>query len=124
MRLFIYVDDTLVKSQESTSQEQHPYCYYVSTPCTANEPLIEGIKQWRADHKENLIVIWSGGGRDYAQMWIDRLLPGLGIVGMGKSSELAETIVSSQGIVVDDVIDFPCAAEILDPVDWPTSSGY
>ncbi len=117
-RLFVDVDDTLVKYSDHTDQKSH-YPYQQGTPWTPNEPLIAGIKQYRADHKDDMIVVWSGGGREYAQMWIDRLLPGLGIVGMGKSSDLAETMVRSQDIVVDDIIDFPCAARVFGPDEWP-----
>lgn len=121
-RLFIDCDDTLVKYQDSSNQTQHPYGYYMGTPWNPNEPLIDAIRQFRKDNPHSLIVVWSGGGREYAQLWIDRLLPGLGIVGLGKSREVAETMIRAQDIVVDDVVDFPCVASVYEPDEWPIST--
>jgi len=64
-RLFVDVDDTLIRAVVDDGQI-HPYAFW-RCPYRVNEPLVEYVKQFRRDHPEALIVIWSGGGADYAR---------------------------------------------------------
>lgn len=65
--LYIDIDDTLVTW---LSEEDGPHPYGA------------GAKEWRvnqgvlglAERWEGPIVVWSGGGKDYAEMWGNRLL--------------------------------------------------
>lgn len=65
IRLFVDVDDTLILYD--TEGEVHPYGFVRGTPYRFNAPLIAFVKEFRAKHPDALIVIWSGGGAQYAR---------------------------------------------------------
>ena len=98
--LFVDVDDTLVLYDKAGP---NPYGVYMGTSWSANEPLIEGIKQFAQDNPDAVIVIWSGGGKDYAGMWAHHLrLDGL-MVAMDKDDMAVKELIRDGDIVVDDM---------------------
>lgn len=64
--LFIDIDDTLVKWKgtfDRNSTEEN---------WEANEKVIAYAEHW-----DGSIIVWSGGGARYSEMWARRLLPNL-----------------------------------------------
>jgi hypothetical protein len=57
MRIFVDVDDTLIILGKETDLDEF------------NQPLIDALI--RAEPEQ--ILVWSGGGRDYARLWANRL---------------------------------------------------
>lgn len=61
-------DDTLVRWLDAVEGR-------LVTDWEPNEKVVAFVKQWQAEHPEGLIIVWSSGGKDYARMWGDRILP-------------------------------------------------
>lgn len=68
--LYIDIDDTLV-TWLSDTDEPHPYGHSAKG-WKMNEKVYAYANAWVGK-----IVVWSGGGKDYAEMWANRLLPDL-----------------------------------------------
>lgn len=81
MRLFVDVDDTLVRWLGGT--DPHPYGYGAEK-WEVNEAVLAYIRAWKKENPYGYVVIWSGGGADYAETWAQRLLPGEFGVAVGK----------------------------------------
>lgn len=100
MRLFVDCDDTLILYD--SAGEIHPYGFIKDEPYRVNEPLVAFIKRFRAKYPNELIVIWSGGGRDYAL----RVALEAGLGGLGTSTLVKDSttfyLVGEDDIVVDD----------------------
>lgn len=121
MNLWVDVDDTLVIYGD-TANLTHPYGSYHGTPWTANEPLLAGIKAFRRIYPDAMIVVWSGGGAQYAKEWVERLLPDTEVFAFGKNPVTA-TLIKERDIVVDDYVDFECPAKVYGPHEWPLKEG-
>jgi hypothetical protein len=121
MNLWVDCDDTLVIYHD-TANKTHPYGDYYGTPWHANEPLIAGIRAFRMIYPDAMIVIWSGGGAEYARTWRDRLVPDVDAHGFGKNPAMA-TLIKAGDIVVDDYVDFKCPAKVYGPHEWPETEG-
>lgn len=129
VRLFVDCDDTLalycsVPTSKCEHKGIHPYGSRWS-PWVPNEPLIAHIRGFRERHPDALIVVWSGGGKDYAQRFIDKLLPDQGIVAMDKWVPNTD-LVRAADIVVDDQWEsmtkgneFSAGAYVFGPHFWP-----
>ena len=65
MRLFVDCDDTLVLYD--AKGEVHPYGFVRDEPYRWNQSLKNFIFAFREKYEDALIVIWSGGGAQYAQ---------------------------------------------------------
>lgn len=100
MILFVDVDDTLVIWQKAINAPQ-PDGFYMETPWAANERLIVGVKAFHEANPRMLIVIWSGGGKEYAEMWARRLDLNHLSIGMLKD-KMAYELISEGDIVIDD----------------------
>ena len=100
IRLFVDCDDTLILYKD-TQHKIHPYGAEYGLAWTANEVLIKYIERFRESFPEALITIWSGGGKEYAQKWIDRLLPDVCAISMTKGRE-AFMLIKTGDIVIDD----------------------
>ena len=116
MRLFVDIDDTLVKWDINAP---NPDGHYMETPWNVNTKLLEGIKQFAVDNPGALIVIWSAGGQQYADEWSRRFgLEDL-VATMDKSKDTA-VLVQDGDIVVDDM---PSVARGVPrthgPDEWP-----
>lgn len=129
VRLFVDCDDTLalycLPDGRCDHGGVHPYGT-TYTPWVPNEPLIGHVKAFRERHPDSLIVVWSGGGKEYAQRFIDRLLPDLGIIAMDKWEPNTD-LVRSADIVVDDqwesMTGFQAGAYVFGPHIWPLERG-
>jgi len=97
-RLFVDVDDTLVLYDKVGP---NPYGLYHGTPWTPNHRLVEGIKQFRLDNPTELIVVWSGGGLEYAHQWNHDLGFDDTIISLTKDVSTLH-LVRDGDIVVDD----------------------
>ena len=127
IRLFVDCDDTLVLYCNGLRCEHgdvHPYGSKYD-PWVPNEPLIAHIKAFRERHPDALIVVWSGGGKGYAQGFIDKLLPDLGITALDKWAPSTD-LVRAADFVVDDQWesmmagkDLQAGAYVFGPHWWP-----
>ncbi len=112
VRYFFDCDDTLVLYQNM--HEKNPYGFYYDQPFLLNERLADGIKAIAVNDPEAMIVIWSGGGMDYARMWKDKFdLPGVSLTKDISTFHLIE----EDSIVVDD--DSLGGRRTHGPHDWP-----
>ena len=111
VRLFVDVDDTLVLYDLDAP---NPYGIYYGTPYTINEPLLEGIKQFQLDNPNELIVIWSGGGKEYARMWGEDKLGLEGMIYLLKDKD-SFWLVNPGDIVIDDQ---PLKIRTHTPHEW------
>lgn len=99
-RLFVDCDDTLVLF-DGEAGEIHPYSFWRYDSCRPNESLIAFIKKFAKEHPNALIVIWSGGGKDYAQAVANELLPDVEVAATIKD-KTTFGLVRENDIVVDD----------------------
>mgnify|MGYP000359170690 CR=1 FL=1 len=80
----------------------HPYGFVRGERYRWNEPLIAFIKEFRAKYPDALIVIWSGGGVQYAQHAAESMgLDYLDITYLDKDVTTFH-LVGEDDIVVDD----------------------
>ena len=69
MKIAFDVDDTLIVPAIALADEPHPYIgMYGAVP---NYEVIK-IYKWFQD-QGNFMIIWSGGGVDYARTWAEKL---------------------------------------------------
>lgn len=68
--LYIDIDDTLV-TWLADEGGPHPYGH-AAKAWKVNEAVKSLAESWPGE-----LVIWSGGGKDYAEMWANRLVPHL-----------------------------------------------
>ncbi len=109
-RLFVDVDDTLVLYQ--TGDGPHPYGVYMGVPWEPNEKLIEGIHAYKMENPSHSIFIWSGGGKDYAKMWAEKLGLDELVTCLDKGKDTLE-LIREGDLVIDD-----------EPVSWRTHSPH
>lgn len=69
-RLYVDIDDTLV-TWLSDEGGPHPYGHNAKA-WQVNEKVKIYAENWKGD-----LIIWSGGGKNYAEAWANRLLPHL-----------------------------------------------
>ncbi len=101
IRLFVDVDDTLVIYDDGNI-EPHPYGIYHGVPWTINEKLLQGIKDFVENNPDSLVVVWSGGGWEYAKYWADKLNLYDSIAALTKDSSTFY-LIHEGDIVVDDM---------------------
>lgn len=105
-RLFVDIDDTLVIYDDGRNAP-HPYGIYRDIPYTINEKLLKGIDEWNLGNPESWIIIWSGGGEEYARMWAERL----GLIAGWRSGTVTPMVkdqttfifIREYDIVIDDM---------------------
>ena len=129
MRLFVDIDSTLVLWElncsprdnelfdfDENSQSDNPY----NEKWKPHTKLISQIKKFRQENPNALIVIWSLGGKQYAEIWGRRLLSDItDLVFMDKWGFNLE-LVQSDSIVIDDSpSDLPrILAPVIHPLKW------
>jgi hypothetical protein len=121
MNLWVDVDDTLV-IYDDDGKMTHPAGIHYGTAWKVNEPLLAGIRAFRMIYPDAMIVLWSGGGVDYARTWRDRLLADVDAHAFGKNPQIA-SLIKEDDIVVDDYVDFKCPARVYGPHEWPLKEG-
>lgn len=118
-RLFIDIDDTLVKYQ--SHQTVNAYGLYKGDPWEPNQRLIDGLRAFREANPAALIVVWSGGGKEYAATWVRLLhLDDIGVVALDKDRD-EFPLVRPGDIVVDDMADSLKinVDKVYGPDEWP-----
>ncbi len=100
-RLFIDVDDTLILYDDGQT-EPHPYGYYRGVPWKVNEKLLQGLKDFADENPTSLVVLWSGGGWEYAKYWADQLDLDDRIAALTKDTNTFY-LIHEGDIVVDDM---------------------
>lgn len=115
-RLFVDVDDTLALYDKVGP---NPFGTYMGTSYSVNEKLVWGIRDYRLRNPDTLIVVWSGGGKEYVEMWLDTLELTDLVTPMGKDGTSMALALEEPSIVVDDLEakDFPPRTH--GPFDWP-----
>ena len=83
--LFVDCDDTLVLYLEVGP---NPYGIYWGTPYEVNHRLVEGMLRFGERYPEALIVVWSGGGLEYAEMVMN-------LLGLNKVDSLVKSLCRS-----------------------------
>ncbi len=111
-RLFVDCDDTLL-IYDDTYQEVNPFGHLHGTPFTKNQALID----FMYSINENVaLFIWSGGGKNYAQVITDLLgLDELDPVCLIKDYTTFD-LVRPGDIVIDDQ-DINVPTEVWKPFD-------
>lgn len=66
IRLFVDCDSTLLLYDDEGSPTAHHYGFWRGDAFHINEPLVAFMRRFREKHEDALIVIWSGGGANYA----------------------------------------------------------
>lgn len=98
--VFIDVDDTLVLYQNET-KGIHPYGILHGEPYEPNTKLIEKLKSFDGD-----IIVWSGGGKEYARQVARMILLPEGIRCQA-AFKMGEGLQVKEGdIIVDDQKDY------------------
>ena len=98
MRLFVDCDDTLVL-WDDTHQNQDK-TLWIRDSWQPNTQLIAAVKSYADNVQPDLVIIWSGGGLEYARGWLERLFPDeRGWVAASKDTTLPE----SGDLCVDDM---------------------
>lgn len=101
MRLFVDCDDTLILYD--SAGEIHPYGFIKDEPYRVNEPLVAFIRAFREKHPDGFIVIWSGGGGDYAEQVAKEVgLAEVGAFYLTKDEDTFFLVRGEDDIVVDD----------------------
>lgn len=100
MKLFVDVDDTLILWQEISLDDEKDGTYYLD-PYKINYTLIVYIRNFSLVYPNNSIIIWSGGGKNYAQYWIDKLELSTICIAMLKD-KISFDLIKEGDIVVDD----------------------
>lgn len=103
-RLFVDCDDTLVLFDGETG-EIHPYGFWRDAPYHINEPLITFIKKFAEKRPNALIVIWSGGGHEYARAVANELLPDVEVWALTKDRTAFELVRENDMVIDDQPID-------------------
>ncbi len=118
-RLFVDCDDCLVLYDSADGESYHPYGFARGERYHVNAPLAESIRAFARDNPCAMIVVWSGGGAQYARMVANMALHGVDVTAMTKDRSTFD-FVRSGDIVVDDMADSVrgVAAEVLRPDEW------
>ncbi len=98
-RLFVDCDDTLILY--GSEGEVHPYGFIKDEPYRVNEPLLAFIKAFREANPCALIVVWSGGGAQYA-LTIAREVGLADEVAVMIKDRTTFPLVTEHDIVIDD----------------------
>lgn len=119
-RLWVDCDDTLVRwlGEDGQALEgQNPYGGG-SERWEANAELVEAIRAWmRANEADDpRLIVWSGGGYDYARVWADRILPGEWHMAVSKDIALPQY----EDVCVDDA-PIKVRATLYTPADFVAS---
>lgn len=98
MRVFVDIDDTLILW--SKDDQPHP-----------NIPLIEALTLFARHRPLDPIMVWSGGGMDYAARWAQKYLPEVPWVVVPKYVQSP----NPHDLCIDDVLELQVACEVVSP---------
>ncbi len=114
-RLFVDCYDTLIVYIDG-DDEPHPNGVIQGQMYRINEPLAASVKAYVEDNPCSLVVVWSGGGAQYARTIADIVLPGVDVMTMIKD-ETSFHMVRAGDIVIDDM-NLRVPAKVLRPNEW------
>jgi hypothetical protein len=112
-KLFIDVDDTLVLYLDQIDGP-HPLGLWNGLEFRVNTPLIEAVREWMVRNSNGQVIVWSGGGADYAKEAADRFVPGLATWCFNKGGQNLQ--LPAEG---DTLVDDSPNALGLDELDVP-----
>lgn len=95
MRIFCDVDDTLVFWTKNGNGNP-----MVGSDWRANQDLIDLIYTL-GDNPDNEVIVWSGGGKPYAELWARRFFPDLEWQALDKVNNLG--LPEKGDLVIDDM---------------------
>lgn len=113
-RLFVDVDDTLVLYENDNLQNS--YGVFWGVAWRPNEVLIKGMRDYRRDNPNALIIMWSGGGREYAKMFAGMLHIEDIVDAYYIKDDTTAHLVTKNSIVVDDM---DMMGRTHRPFEWP-----
>ncbi len=123
-RLFVDCDDTLIVyddiactwPEEPCEVHAHPFGVLRGETYKINDPLAASVKAYVEDNPCALVIIWSGGGAQYARAIADVALSGVDVMTMIKD-KTSFHMVRPGDIVVDDMpLDVP--TKVYRPDEW------
>ncbi len=123
-RLFVDCDDTLIIydniactwPDEPCEVHGHPFGVLRGETYKINEPLVASIKAYIYDNPCALVVIWSGGGAQYARAIADIALPGVDVSTMIKDKTTFH--MARRGDIVVDDMDIDVPTKVYRPDEW------
>ena len=123
-RLFVDCDDTLIIydnivcawPDKPCEVHDHPFAVTRGETYKINEPLVASIKAYVEDNPCALVVIWSGGGAQYARAIADVVLSGVDVMTMIKD-KTSFHMVRPGDIVVDDMSLY-VPTQVYQPDEW------
>lgn len=111
-RLFVDCDDTLVIWQPENRKRADGL--YMGDEWGSNDPLIDAIKAYLANNTDTQLIIWSGGGLNYADLWGRRILNQAGVHGwiaLSKDNRLPR----DGDLCIDDIELTLSSGEVVHP---------
>ena len=114
MRLFVDCDDTLVLWKYEEIEVAGRTLYTLPNEgekYTVNLPLIDAVRVYMLRHPECTLVIWSGGGVDYAARWARKFFEGVKYLIENKNVKYPQ----EGDICVDDILDLKVVAKLYTP---------
>ena len=111
-RLYVDCDDTLALYGNEAGE--NPLGVELGYPWRPNEPLIDAINDFVAKYPRTTVIIWSGGGRDYAEEFRQRLLPDIN----ASAAEKDDSVLDADCIVIDDCFFPACRHYFPDDLSW------
>ncbi len=118
-RIFIDCDDTLLIYD--SIGERHPLGYLQGESYHINESLVDSIRAWAYDNPCSMVVVWSGGGADYARTVTNIVFPYTHGIQTMKKDRTTFYLVRAGDIVIDDMAD---SVEVLTKVFRPDEWRY
>lgn len=103
--IFLDVDDTLVLYEDgrrtgTAPRQVHPHGIFRGERFTVNHWLVERVLA----HPEETLVVWSGGGRDYARLIVEQYIPTLAHARFLIKDESTRHLISPRDVVMDDLL--------------------
>jgi hypothetical protein len=114
MALFVDVDDTLILWQMALASKKVDGEYF-GDRFLVNTKLLDGIIEYSKTCPDEQIVVWSGGGKDYAQHWITYL----GLTDIALPMPKIKATFSNVGPNDTVIDDSPISCRTHTPYEWP-----
>ncbi len=119
MTLFVDVDDTLILWLDEGGQ--HDPFGIVGDAWKPNTRLILEIERWVDTHPNDRVVVWSGGGEDYARMWGQRVLHHIPHKAIEKAGPTLYLPFSTD-LCIDDMM-IEVRSPVANPLTWKHNDG-
>lgn len=114
-RLFVDCDYTLILWTDASSYENTifvpTYGEFGGDKYRVNHELIESISEFMGQNPDYLLVVWSGGGVQYASRWANTCFPEGFFTIYPKYVDLAK----EDDVCVDDILDLKVKGTLYTP---------